>query len=187
MNLGLAKDGSTGLRAEAVMLGEMDHRGSYDWGMPTGSSVGAMGSDSRGGQPTGPQPGWSAHSAHRAFSSISAPKFLTTVHSGFDRCPAHERRAKFVDYFFFCLCTVFLLTCLQQELPRATLAPDFPTMVWMVEREIKVRQYGHILRLVAEDNFLGSAILHDKHASWYAEKPHSEGSSLYDTYITFTR
>jgi hypothetical protein len=27
----------------------------------------------------------------------------------------------------------------------------------------------------------------DKHASWYAEKTHSEGSSLYDTYITFTR
>jgi hypothetical protein len=66
MNLGLAKDGSTGVRAEAVMLGEMDHRGSYDWGMPTGSSVGAMGSDSRGGQPTGPQPGWS-RIAHRGF------------------------------------------------------------------------------------------------------------------------
>jgi hypothetical protein len=122
MNLELAKDGSTGVRAEAVMLGEMDQRGSYDWGTPIGSSVGAMGSDSRGGQPTGPQSGWS----HRVFSSISAPKFLTIVHSGFDRCPAHEGEPSSLT-IFFCLCRVFLLTCLQQELPRATLAPDFPT------------------------------------------------------------
>jgi len=58
-------------------------------------------------------------------------------------------------------------------------------MVWRVERGIKVRQYGHIVQLLAEDKFLRSAVLHhDKHASWYAEKIRSEGSSLYDTYIT---
>ena len=77
MNLEFAKDGSTGLPAEAVVLGEMDHRGSYDRGLPIGSSVGAMGSDPWGGQPTGPPPGWPAHPPHRAFPSISAPKFLS--------------------------------------------------------------------------------------------------------------
>ena len=67
MNLELAKDGSTGVRAEGVVLGEMDHRGSYNWGMPIGSSVGAMGSDPPGGQPTGPLPRCSVHLAHRVF------------------------------------------------------------------------------------------------------------------------
>jgi len=59
-------------------------------------------------------------------------------------------------------------------------------MARLVERGIEVRQYGHIL--AAEDNFLSSAILqHDKHASWYAEKTHSEDFSHYDTYISLTR
>jgi hypothetical protein len=119
------------------------------------------------------------------FSSISAPKFLTTIHSGFDRRPAHER-TKFVDYFFF---ASFHRLSLNLSLTRVTRPRNrFPDMIRMVERGMKVRQYGHILRLVAEDNFLRSAILHhDKHASWYAEKTHSEGFSLYDTYITLTR
>jgi hypothetical protein len=67
MNVELANDGSTGPRAEAVVLGEMDHRESYDWGPLIGSSVGAMGSDPPGGQPTGPLPGCSVHLAHRVF------------------------------------------------------------------------------------------------------------------------
>jgi len=99
MNLELARDGSTGLRANAVGLGEMDHRASYEWGLLIDSSVGAMGSDPRGSQPTGPPPGWSAHLPHRVFSSISAPKFLTTVHSRFDRCPAHERKPSSLTVF----------------------------------------------------------------------------------------
>jgi hypothetical protein len=71
MNVEFEKDGSNGLRADAVVLGD---RGSYDWGPLIASSVGAMGPDPRGGQLTGPPP-------HRVFSSISAPKFLTTVHT----------------------------------------------------------------------------------------------------------
>jgi len=52
----------------------------------------------------------------------------------------------------------------------------------LVEKGIKVRQYSHILRLMAEDNFIRVAILlYDEHASWYAEKAHSEGFSLYAT------
>jgi len=47
MNLGLGKNASTGLRAEAVVLGEMNYRGSYDWGLLFGSSGGAMGSNPR--------------------------------------------------------------------------------------------------------------------------------------------
>jgi len=99
MNLELVRDESTGLRADAVVLGEMDHRGSYDWGLPIGSSVGAMGSDSRGSQPTSALSGWFAYPAHRAFSSISAPKFLTTIHSGFDRRPAHESNSSSLTAF----------------------------------------------------------------------------------------
>jgi len=79
MNLEFAKDGSSRLRADAVVLGEMDHRRSYDWGPLIGSSVSAMGSDPRGDQPTSAPPGWSAHPAHRVFSSISAPKSLTSL------------------------------------------------------------------------------------------------------------
>ena len=99
MNLELVKDGNTGLRADAVVLGEMDHRGSYNWGLPIGSSVGAMGSDSWGGQPTSAPPGWSAHPAHRVFFSISAPKILTIIHSGIDRRPAHERNSSSLTVF----------------------------------------------------------------------------------------
>jgi len=105
MNLELVRDESTGLRADAVVSGEMDHRGSYDWGLPIGASVGAMGSDFRGGQPTSALPGWFAYPAHRAFSSISAPKFLTTIHSGSDRCPAHERNSSSLTVF--CLVSPF--------------------------------------------------------------------------------
>ena len=95
MNVELAKDASTGLRTEAAVLGEMGHMGV--------SSVGATGSHPRGGQPRGAPPGWSAHPAHhRVFSSISAPKFLTIIHSGFDHRPAHERNPSALT-FFFCL------------------------------------------------------------------------------------
>ena len=100
MNLELAKDGSTGLPAEAVVFGEMDHRESYDRGLPIGSFFGAMGSDSWGGQPTGLPPGWPAHPPHSVFSSISAPKFLTTVHYRFGRRPAHERKPSSLTIFF---------------------------------------------------------------------------------------
>jgi len=105
MNLGLAKDGSTGLRADVVVLGEMDHRGPYDWGLPIGSSVGVMGSDSRGGQPTSTPPGWPAHPAYRVFSSVSAPKILTTVHNRFDHCLAHKRNPSSLT--IFCLFSRF--------------------------------------------------------------------------------
>jgi len=57
-------------------------------------SAGATGSHPWGGQPTGPPPEWFAHPPQRVFfSSISAPKFLTTILSGFDRRPAHERNS----------------------------------------------------------------------------------------------
>ena len=180
MNLGLATNASTVLRADAIVLGEMDHRGSYDRGLPIGSSVGAMGSGPWGGQPTCPPAGWSAHPAHRVFSSISAPKCLTTVHSGFDRHPAHERKPSSLTVFFasfHCLSLNFSLT--RVTCPRNR----FPDMTWMVERGIKVRRYGYIVWLVAEGNFIRSAILDDKHAPWYTEKTYSEGFSLYDTYI----
>jgi len=60
----------------------------------------------------------------------------------------------------------------------------FLDMARLVERGIEVRQYGHVLRLVAEDNFLSSAILQRyKHA----EKTRSEDFFLYDTYISLAR
>jgi len=100
MNVELAKDASTGLRTEAALLGEMGHRGV--------SSVGAMGSHPRGGQPSGAPPGWSAHPVqHRVFSSISAPKSLTTIHSGFDHRPAYERNPSALTVFLPVF-TVFL-------------------------------------------------------------------------------
>ena len=39
MNLELARDVSTGLRAEAVVLGELHHGVSYDWGLLVGCSL----------------------------------------------------------------------------------------------------------------------------------------------------
>ena len=48
-------------------------------------------------------------------------------------------------------------------------------MAWL-ERGIKVRQYDHVLWLVAEDNLIRYTIFHhNKHPSWYAEKTSSEG------------
>jgi hypothetical protein len=63
-------------------------------------AAGATGSYPWGGQPTGAPPGWSAHPPHRVFfSSISTSKFLITIHSGFDRRPAHESNPSSLTIF----------------------------------------------------------------------------------------
>jgi hypothetical protein len=72
MNVELAKD----VCAEAAVL---DHRGSYEWGLVIGSSIGAMGSHPQGGQAAG-TPGWSAHPPHTtAHSSRSPPNPATSI------------------------------------------------------------------------------------------------------------
>ena len=118
INLELAKDGSTRLPAE-------DHRGSYDRGLPIGSSFGAMGPDPWGGQPTGPPPEWPAHPPPRAFPSISAPKFLTTDHNRFYRRPAHERKPSSLTIFFSFHCLSLNLSLTRAIRPRNS----FPDMI----------------------------------------------------------
>jgi hypothetical protein len=64
-------------------------------------SAGATGSYPWGGQPTGTPPGEPTQLSHRVyFSSSSASNFLTTIHSGFDRRPAHESNPGLLTIFF---------------------------------------------------------------------------------------
>ena len=84
------------------------------------------------------------------FSSISASKLLTTVHSGFDHDrPAHERNPSSLT-FSSSLHVLFL----NFPLTRVTRPRNrFLDTARLVERGIKVRRYGHVLRFVSEINF----------------------------------
>jgi hypothetical protein len=95
--------------------GESSHpSGDRDSG--SNPSADATGSHSWSGQPASALPGWSAHAPHRVlFSSISASKFLTTIHSGIDRRSAHESNPSPSTTFLPCF--TFFLTSLLKSYP----------------------------------------------------------------------